>query len=92
MSDTPEPTKTKKKTRRGRPKGSRTQRRDYQTVEPSRCPQCGSTQREAYSQTTTQEYAGETPDGRPYTHIIRRWTRCRACGHPRVDRTYEQRG
>ena len=88
MSDTNEPAK---KPRRGRPKGSRTQPRDHQTVEPSRCPHCGSTEREAYSQTTSQEFAGETPAGDPFTHIVRRWTRCRDCGSPRVDRTFERR-
>ena len=57
----------------------------------TRCPACGSTDRESYSGTLAQEYGGITPDGKPHTHIVRRRTACRACGQCRVDRFYENR-
>jgi hypothetical protein len=57
----------------------------------TRCPACGSTDRESYSGTLTQEFGGVTPDGKPYTHIVRRRTICRACGQCRVDRFFENR-
>ena len=62
-------------------------------VEPSRCtrPGCGSTERERYYSTQIQPFAGEDAMGRPFTHIVRRWTRCKACGQPRVDRSFENR-
>lgn len=78
---------TEKKT--GRPKGSLNKEVRVQTVEPSRCPSCGSTDRDRYYRTTVQEHAGLGPDGRPYARIVRRWTRCQACGQHRVDRTLE---
>jgi len=57
----------------------------------TRCPACGSTDRESYSGTVVQEFGGITPDGKPHTHIVRRRTVCRACGQCRVDRFYENR-
>lgn len=62
-------------------------------VAPSRCarPSCGSTERERYSTTQVQAFAGRDEQGRPFTHIVRRWTRCKACGQARVDRSFENR-
>jgi len=57
----------------------------------TRCPNCGSTDREPYFGTTVQEYGGITPDGQPHTHIVRRRTVCRGCRQCRVDRFYENR-
>lgn len=71
-----------------RPKGSRNLDRDYVDVELSRCVKCGSTDRDEYTNTTTQNYPG-IRDGRPYTSIVRRNTKCKTCGQARVDRVYE---
>jgi hypothetical protein len=60
------------------------------TVEPSRCQSCGSTEREKYFCTTTRAIAG-SHDGQPYTHIVWRRTRCKACGQVRIDKSYEHR-
>ncbi len=64
---------------------------EYTTAEApaSRCAKCGSTNREHYDRRTVQTYAGIDPAGRPYTRIIRRWTKCTDCGQHRIDRTYE---
>lgn len=59
-------------------------------VEASRCPNCGSTEREAYYGTNVVEFAG-IHDGLPYTHIINRRTACKTCGQHRIDRTYDNR-
>lgn len=60
-------------------------------VEESRCPKCDSTEREDYEAKIEQEHAGEDANGKPYTHIIKRRTRCTTCGQTRVDRTFENR-
>jgi len=60
-------------------------------VEPSRCPDCGSTDRTGYVNTDAQEHPGTTADGEPYTHIVRRRTICKNCGRHRIDRSYENR-
>jgi len=51
----------------------------------SKCPKCGSTRRRRLRQTTVQEHGGITPEGLPYTHIVRRWVECAECGQVRVD-------
>jgi len=60
------------------------------TLVASRCPVCQSERRERYFKTTTQAFAGEY-EGRRFSHIIRRWTRCLDCGQVRIDRSYEDR-
>lgn len=73
----------------GRPVGSKTQKVIVQ-ANPSCCPKCGSTDREPYA--NTQEYAHPgVENGQPYTHVLRRYTRCKACGQARIDRSYENR-
>ena len=74
----------------GRPPGS--PNRDYELVaaEPTRCPKCGSTERTPYRNPTEQAYAG-VDQGKPYTHIVRRYTSCKACGQFRIDRSHENR-
>lgn len=57
----------------------------------SRCPKCGSTRRTRLRQTQIQAHGGETPAGLPYTHIVRRWVECVACGQVRIDITRENR-
>ena len=59
---------------------------------PSRCPRCGSTQRVPYfGRLPEQAFEGYTGDGEPYTHIVRRRTKCCGCGQFRVDISYENR-
>lgn len=55
----------------------------------SRCPICGSTEREDYHGTRTLEVGGVLPDGTVYRRVVWRNTRCRSCGQARVDKTYE---
>ncbi|HUX16388.1 MAG TPA: hypothetical protein VMW52_07925 [Phycisphaerae bacterium] len=57
----------------------------------SRCRKCGSTERERYFRVKVQVYAGTDPQGRPFTHILRRWTHCKQCRQLRVDRALENR-
>lgn len=75
----------------GRPPGSENKDYDVVTVEPTRCLGCQSTEREAYFRTTVQPFAGVDPSGRPYTHVVRRYTRCAGCGQLRIDRSLENR-
>lgn len=74
----------------GRPKGSTGGNVDVITVEPSRCRRCGSTRRSDYYGKTEQAFRGEH-NGQPFTHIVRRRTKCLDCGQIRVDRAYENR-
>ena len=76
--------------RPGRPKGSKGGTIETITVEPSRCPLCGSTRRSDYYGKTEQAFRGEH-HGQPFTHIVRRRTKCLNCGQLRVDRFYENR-
>jgi len=82
-----------RKKKPGRPAGSRNVSADHAEGKLTRCKQCGSTEREPYYKMTEQEHGGIDPDGQPYTHIVRRWTRCRSCpDRPvRIDRFYENR-
>ena len=63
---------------------------DVITVEPSRCKRCGSTRRGDYYGKTEQAFRGEH-NGQPFTHIVRRRTKCLDCGQVRIDRAYENR-
>jgi len=80
-----------RKKKPGRPAGSQNVTRDQAEAKPSRCKACDSTEREAYTKTDVQEFGGQDPNGRPFTHIVRRWTRCAACGQARIDLSYENR-
>lgn len=60
-------------------------------VAASRCPTCGSTERAGYSGCVEQEIAGSDANGRPYTHIVRKRTKCLKCGQARIDRMYENK-
>lgn len=77
----------------GRPAGSRNVTPDHAEGRLTRCLTCGSTDREPYYKTTAIHHGGVDPEGNPYTHIVRRWTRCAACLEktPRIDRFYENR-
>lgn len=75
----------------GRPRGSRNQPANQTDGQLTRCAKCGSTEREPYQWKQEQEFAGTDGGGQPYTHIVRRRTRCAACGQMRIDRTFENR-
>ena len=74
--------------RRGRPTGSANVA-TVVTVQASRCPNCQSTRRAEYGGRQVQEFAGVLSDGTPYTHIVRRRTRCLDCDQHRIDKTFE---
>ena len=76
--------------RPGRPKGSTNADADGIIVEPSRCRRCGSTRRGDYYGKTGQAFRGEH-NGQPFTHIVRRRTKCLDCGQVRIDRAFENR-
>lgn len=75
--------------RPGRPKGTPNRTYEHVATQPVRCTKCGSTRRDAYTQTLRQPIACTAPDGRPATAIVRRWTRCSDCGQARIERHYE---
>lgn len=62
------------------------------TVLNGACPACGSLKRSDYFGVLTQPIPGETPDGKLYTHIIRRRCACLDCDQHRIEITYEDRG
>jgi hypothetical protein len=55
------------------------------------CITCGSARREPYRLHSVQEYASIDRAGKPYTHIVRNFTRCLDCGQNRIDRILENR-
>ena len=66
--------------KRGRPKGSRTQKLPVQQHTPdTTCPRCGSVEREPYNHTVTKTLGKKT-----YTW---RRTRCTACNQGRIDKS-----
>jgi len=75
--------------RSGRPRGARNRDLDTVSGEATRCRKCGSTDREPYFGKRTLDYAGTTPDGKPYTRVVWRRTVCRSCGQHRMDKSYE---
>lgn len=66
-------------------------RKPVVTANASRCPKCQSTERERYFKTVEVAIGGRELDGNEYTHVVRRWTRCKACGQARIDRSCEYR-
>lgn len=82
----------RKATTSGRPAGRKNAEYDSAEGELTRCGKCGSTDREAYfGDPIVQEFSGVDEAGRPYTHIVRRRTRCRNCGQLRIDMHKENR-
>lgn len=75
----------------GRPSGATTADRDLVDVPPSRCTRCGCTERATYNDMKRIPGHGTAPDGRPYTAVILRPTKCLNpdCGQHRNDRTWE---
>lgn len=72
----------------GRPKGTTHFERELVDAPASRCPQCGSTERLHYQHLNVIEGEGFDPQGRPYTAVELRPTRCTSCGQSRIDRTW----
>jgi predicted Zn-ribbon and HTH transcriptional regulator len=58
-------------------------------VQPSACRVCGSTDRAAYHNVRALDFPGETPDGRKYSRVVFRRTKCLACGQVRDDKSLE---
>ena len=56
----------------------------------SRCPKCQGIRRSDYipGSKIEQVFAGQLPDGRNYTKIIRRRCRCLDCGQMRIDKEF----
>lgn len=80
----PEATATKAK---GRPPGAKQLKAPETAGELTRCPACGSTNRDPYLTKDVQVYAGiDLVTGKPYTAIVRRRCRCTDCGQHRIDR------
>ena len=79
---------TPAKKKPGRPKGSKNQRCPAVDVTPSRCPKCGSTRRSAYSGSPRIVTHAGVHEGKPFTHVVFRRTRCLDCGQCRVDREW----
>ena len=81
-------TTTKKKS--GRPEGAKTAERLTVDTVRTRCPSCGSTEREEYKDSPTYiQGDGTAPDGMPYSGVYLRKTKCLTCGQHRNDREYE---
>ena len=81
----------KQKRSPGRPEGSPTVKLDQSEVCLSRCKKCESTDREPYFGTPFElQFLGER-NGKPYTHVVQKRTRCKACGQQRRDIVYENR-
>lgn len=80
----------KKKIASGRPAGSKTVKLPPVTGEKTRCQACSSTEREPYWATIEHPIDG-VKDGKPYTHVVWRRTKCRNCGQHRQDRFFENR-
>lgn len=57
----------------------------------TRCTKCDSTERVPYFGTVTRAISGLDPEGKVFTHVIWRRTRCKACGQARIDRHRENR-
>ena len=74
----------------GRPAGQKTEKPPVVTIGASRCKKCDSTERGRYYRVEEKEISGRDPEGKPYTHVVWRWTRC-VCGQVRVDRSFEFR-
>ena len=71
---------TMAKKKRGRPRGSRTQKLPVETHQPSTfCPKCKSSERENY-QRTVRKVIGTM-------EVVWRRTSCKICGQSRVDKS-----
>lgn len=77
--------------RPGRPKGSPNLERmvaDQEQMPPTKCPACGSQDREAYYTVHRVDGSGVNARGTSYCGVELRPTKCTACGQARFDRRY----
>ena len=73
--------------KRGRPKGSRNNKRlAGADIRRTRCPKCGSTRRSPYTQKRELDATGMDSDGRIYQSVKWRRTQCKKCDQWRDDR------
>ena len=75
----------------GRPEGAKTGNYETAEVVATQCNACSSSNREPYFGKIERGIAGVLSDGREYSHVVWRRTRCRDCGQARIDRSYENR-
>lgn len=75
---------------KGRPQGAGNVK-TIQSVQTPACPVCGKTDRERYRLLSAVQHGGFTANGREYSHVVNRRTKCKACGEPRIDRFFENR-
>lgn len=75
---------------KGRPAGSKNVN-TTQILDTPRCPGCGKTDRTRYRFVGAVEHGGFMSDGREYTHVVSRRTRCLACEKVRIDKFFENR-
>lgn len=74
-------------TKKGRPQGAKNRPLAEAEGQLTRCPKCGSTNREPYFSRVVTDHAGLDPaTGLPYTAVVHRRTACSDCGQHRVDR------
>lgn len=65
---------------------------DHVKVEPSRCKQCGSTDRSRYYDSRSSPHYRKDPEtGKETTHRVWRRCKCESCGQMRVDISDENR-
>ena len=77
--------------RPGRPKGSPNVERmvaDQEQMPPTKCPVCGSQERESYYAVHRIDGSGVNARGTAYCGVELRPTKCTACGQARFDRRY----
>lgn len=75
-------------TKKGRPQGAKTADRPVVDTVETRCSSCGSTERTPYHDKREVIGDGVAPDGKPYSAVTLRPTKCVTCGQHRIDRTY----
>jgi hypothetical protein len=73
---------------KGRPLGSKNLVVDEVRLELTRCKKCGSANRGKYLNRRVHLWSGKDANGRPYTRIVRRRTKCLDCGQLRDDTEY----
>ena len=73
-----------------KPKKPRSRNVPVVQAEVTACGACGSTDRQPYFNVRERAIAG-VRDGKPFTHVLWKRTRCTNCGQIRDDRSYENR-
>lgn len=79
----------KRKAKKPRPRKSQKPTPPVVDAPATRCPRCGSTDREPYHRTVRRICNGQLPSGEIYTAVVWRRTFCRQCGQARIDKSFE---